>query len=496
MGILDKKNKIMADIAALNTLVETIPNLKLSKTINSYTTINTDINPVEFLLDLSKSVLGYDELIENITDIITRKLNEIEKDVKKTINKELKELISCSINPSIPENFKSTGPGIIVKISDIDFFGMTKVDPKSQYGKLLYSDVNAGENSKDFNTFLYSNISKNKDIFVPNGGSLSTWGMSTSNKKIMDIKFSPVGSSDNNIIKFNANPSYDNETLYKFNVDYINSISLFGTTDKLNSDNVISILFEGILGTITSIIRKSKKQIENEEKLKDVLDCILNSDEIDDSFFELSNEQLLDINKRVENKKNGEAIIDTFEAKPVTLNPDTLLKSVDDFNNLDQNTTSILPLLQRQYDSVKEIIMTLTQEISENEFSIDIRTVKFNFIVELAKSLARGIMTLVISPKLVSLFTINYQIVYGEVQKYTDPIDFVRKNANLVRAISKSILKYITDMLIKLVLRSIRKKIEKKYTEDEIERAKNYSNQILSLTGLSPDIIKQIQNLT
>ena len=364
MSILDKKNKIMADIAALNTLVETIPNLKLSKIINSYTTINTDINPVEFLLDLSKSVLGYDELIENITDIITRKLNEIEKDVKKTINKELKELISCSINPSIPENFKSTGPGIIVKISDIDFFGMTKVDPKSQYGKLLYSDVNAGENSTDFNTFLYSNISKNKDIFAPNGGSLSTWGMSTSNKKIIDIKFSPVGSSDNNIIKFNANPSYDNETLYKFNVDYINSISLFGTTNKLNSDNVISILFEGILGTITSVIGKSKKQIENEEKLKDVLDCILNSDEVDDSIFELSNEQLLDINKRVGNKKNGEAIIDTFEAKPVTLNPDTLLKSVDDFNNLDQNTTSVLPLLQRQYDSIKEIIMTLIQEIS------------------------------------------------------------------------------------------------------------------------------------
>ena len=71
----------------------------------------------------------------------------------------------------------------------------------------------------------------------------------------------------------------------------------------------------------------------------------------------------------------------------------------------------------------------------------------------------------------------------------------MKKNKQLIIGISKIILEQITKMLLKLALKYIAKKLAKKYSQDKIEQGKNYVAQILSLIGVSPEIIRQIQNL-
>jgi hypothetical protein len=496
MSILDKKNKIMADVASLNTINEGLP--KLKKT-NSFSSINGSGDSVGFLMDLTKSLVGYKEMIDNLSDFLTRKLPEIESAIKKDLKKEIKQLCSCSVNPSIPAWFRSGGAGVVLNISDVDFFGITKVDPESPYGALIYEDYQAGVNSKDFNTFLFSNITQNKSDYTPNGGSISTWGTSTTTQPILDIKFSPVGTTENNVIKFNSNANYDNKTLYEFNVNLIDSISLFGSPDTLSSDKILNLLVDDLFGTISSKINKSKSQLQKEEEIKECLNCILNSDDgeaIDDSFFSFSNEQLIKINEKANNRKNGVGIIDTYDNREVSVPIDSLLQTTQNFADATSNTTSPIPILEQQHTSIKNALNTLADLQAQNETSEDKNTVKNNFLLELVKSLAKGIMTIVMSPKLISVYAINYQILYGQNETYDGPIDFIKKNKNLIKSLSKTILELVIKLLLTLIIKFLSKKLSQKFAQDEIERGKNYIAQILSLIGTPPEIIRQIQNIS
>ncbi|MHA1988376.1 MAG: hypothetical protein ACW98D_17210, partial [Promethearchaeota archaeon] len=76
------------------------------------------------------------------------------------------------------------------------------------------------------------------------------------------------------------------------NNDYIDSIQLFG------SDKMLINIIDGIFGSLSAPLGKSQKQLEEEEKINNILECIINSEEdaeLDDSFFTFSNEELQSI---------------------------------------------------------------------------------------------------------------------------------------------------------------------------------------------------------
>ena len=71
----------------------------------------------------------------------------------------------------------------------------------------------------------------------------------------------------------------------------------------------------------------------------------------------------------------------------------------------------------------------------------------------------------------------------------------MKKNKELIRVISKTVLDQLIQMLLTLILKELNIKLAKKYSGDAIEQGKNYVAQILSLIGVSPEIIRQIQGL-
>jgi hypothetical protein len=495
MSIIDQKSKVMGNIAALNVIIEGLPKFKPT---NSFSSMNNSTNPTDFLLDLVQSLVGYDELKSNIVDIFSRKLPEIESEIKKTLKEILKAYVSCGVNPSVPTWLKSTGPGVTLKLSDIDFFEITKLDPKSPFGFLFYDDTQSGLNSTDFNTFLYANIEQNKSDFTPDGGTSSAWGSSTNGSDILDLRFSPVSTTKNNIIKINTNSNYDNKTLTEFNNDFIDSISLFGNQNNIDGSKILNGIIDNLFGTVAKTINKTKKQLKKEAEINECLECILNSDEndvIDDNYFTFDNAQLTKIEIQASNRKNGIRILETCGNLPADI-PISILMDVNmSLSASTIITTGTTSLEESKSKAMGDAIDNLADTQASNAATINIPTVKLNFILELIKTFMKAIINIILSPKLMVLFAVNFKIMYGQLSEYENGIDFMRKNKNLITSISKTVLEQNIKMLLTLALKHISIKLSKKYSDDTIEQSKNYISQVLTLVGVPTEIIRQIQGL-
>ena len=494
MSVLDQKNKIMGNIAALNVINEGLPKFDIK---NSFSSINNNTNPIDFLLDLVQSLMGYQELKGSIVDIMTRKLPEIELQIKKTLKQDLKGYFSCGVNPSLPTWLKSNSSGVELKLSNIDFFETMKTDPNSDFGFLIFEDAPSGLNSTDFNTFLYSNIDLNKDVFTPNSGSYSPWGLSTTGTNIIDLRFNPVGTTKNNVIQIKSNVNYDNKTLTEFNNAFIDSITIFGNPNNINGSKILNGIIDNLFGTISVNVGKTKKQLKKEAEINEVLECILNSDEndvIDDSYFEFSNAQLSRIELEVNNKKKGIRVLETCGDLIAQVPIDILIDVNSDFN-ISTTTTDTTTDEEKQVIAMTKAIDTIAEIQAANSGTINIPSVKLNFLLDLIKNFMKSIINIIISPKMMTLFSLNFKILYGIAAEYDGPIDFMRKNKNLIIGIAKSILELIVRMLLSMVLKRLTSMVSKKLIDDKKERYNNYVAQVLSMLGLEQSTIRQIQTL-
>ena len=182
MSLVEQKKKVFGNIAAAKTLTEGMPKLKLN---SSFPSSNNNGDSITFLCDLIKSLIGYDELQKSVTDTLVYYSKPIETEVKNLLKAELKSIVSCGVNPSLPAWIKSTGTGIKTTINKVDFTDLMLIDPNSEPGKLLYNDLTPNLiNSNDFNTFLYQTIQNN--------GSIESWGNTTTGNSILTFQFNLI----------------------------------------------------------------------------------------------------------------------------------------------------------------------------------------------------------------------------------------------------------------------------------------------------------------
>jgi hypothetical protein len=97
-------------------------------------------------------LVGFIVLVNAIVDTLTY-LVRIEKKLKR-VKSELKIITSCGVN-KFTSLLKSTGNGIVIDVSKVDFFDIFKIDPTTKSGQLIYNDT-TNQLSTDFNTFMYS----------------------------------------------------------------------------------------------------------------------------------------------------------------------------------------------------------------------------------------------------------------------------------------------------------------------------------------------------
>ena len=127
------KSESLALIDAVMSILDKYPDLSNG---NTYLSVNTSTNPFEFLMDCFKGTVGYDILITIISGFISTELPALEVAVKGVLLTNIKNLLTCSLNPFITDDILREG--IVFDLSQIDITDKLKYSPLSQKGKYYY----------------------------------------------------------------------------------------------------------------------------------------------------------------------------------------------------------------------------------------------------------------------------------------------------------------------------------------------------------------------
>ena len=474
MGLIDQKADIFGKIGAARTVAEGLPDLVTNP---SFPSINNDGDGIAFLVDLLKSLVGLDQLREVVIDTLAYKLDDMEISIKTAMKLSLKELVNCGVYPSIPSYIQSTGIGITTEVDKVDFFNMMKTDPSSSTGKLMYSDIQSPlTNSSDYNTFIYGTIQ--------NDGTVETWG---NGSQILNVRFDSINPNPtpNNTLTFNTHSSFDNKTLTDFNNTYIDSIDLF------NSANLLNKILDDLFGTLSFNISKTSEQLKKEEEVKTIVDNIITAEEddvIDESYFTFTNDEVAKQETNANWRKNGIRPVETCGSSNTSLSI-TTLSSIS--TNIDSSPQGEIKKTAIS-DGLKELSNNIGNQSSDttNKYALEL-----NFIEGIIHGIVTSIVSFILSPKIVSIFLVNYKIVYGVNEEYEDATDFMKQNKNLMVDVTKAVKNAIISTILNAVLKQVSILVSQTIVEIATEKAKNQLAQILSLVGVPAQILRIIKGL-
>ena len=471
MSVINKKKKVVGKVGATKTLIDGMPKLKLSSSLSS---INNNGDSITFLTDLIKVLVGFQALVTTVVETLTNALPKIETEIKNSLKTELKSIVSCGVDPSLPTWIQSTGTGIVIEVRKIDFLNMLRTDPNSVAGRLMYNDVTTPlTNSTDLNTFLYE--------VIQNPATVYQWPQTN---PILNITFNDLGTggNPNNTLTITAAPAYNSKTLTDLNNDFIDSLQL------LNSANVLNKIMDIIYGTVSSVVGISQKVLESEQKINGVVDKIVddvNKGPINDSAFTFTREETLKQQTEAAARKRGVRNIKTTNEFASSV-------PIDSLTSYNQQLSSATTLVQQ-----KNVISTNLNNMAN--FSTanvpnpsDVVSSKLNFIQQIIVSIIKSIINIILSPKVILVFLINYKIVYGPTATFSDPVDFIKKNKNLFTNIMKVISVELIKILLSIALKEISLLVAKSIAKKQIERNTNKIAQLQSLIGLSPNLIKNL----
>jgi len=176
---VDTAKAMIDKVLVIMQLIEQSPTLS--------TTFAT--NPIGFIMWLLDHLgVTYEELREFLTNFLVYVLPSLEISIKAILLTNLKNMLSCTADPRIPEKYRkihkvvddyntSQERGIDINLESIDYFGKLGVSPLSKEGKEMYfglegiKDVYKFARAEDFDAFLWFVIHKGK---FPNSSKVYT----------------------------------------------------------------------------------------------------------------------------------------------------------------------------------------------------------------------------------------------------------------------------------------------------------------------------------
>ena len=180
-SVKDMQSDVVSSIDAAKAITtDKILNILALMLDSPSLTLNFETNPMAFLLELLGELgVTYEDLQEFLTKILIWVVPALEISVKAILLTNLKKMISCSIDPRIPEKYRKIHKspndrntvneyGIDIDIESIDFLDKLSINPLSDRGKNMYfglhnvEDVYKFARADDFDAFLWFVIHKGK----------------------------------------------------------------------------------------------------------------------------------------------------------------------------------------------------------------------------------------------------------------------------------------------------------------------------------------------
>lgn len=177
-NIKNKQQEAMATIDTAKAMVDKV--LTIMEIIISTPSVSLTFatNPIGFILQLLEHLgVTYEELRDYLANFLIFILPVLEVAIKGILLTNLKNMISCSVDPRIPEKYRERlgcansrieGYGIDISIESIDFLNKLAENPLSDFGKDMYfglegiNDVYKFARAEDFDAFLWFVMHKGK----------------------------------------------------------------------------------------------------------------------------------------------------------------------------------------------------------------------------------------------------------------------------------------------------------------------------------------------
>ena len=164
MASVDTAKAMVDKVLSIMGLILTEPSLTLS----------FSTNPIGFLMQILRHLgVTYEDLENWLTNFLIYIIPILEVGTKAFLLTHLKDVVSCSSDPRIPEKYRknhntSQENGLDIDIETIDYLDKLSVSPLSDYGKYMYFGLDGVTDSykfaraDDFDAFLWFVIHKGK----------------------------------------------------------------------------------------------------------------------------------------------------------------------------------------------------------------------------------------------------------------------------------------------------------------------------------------------
>jgi hypothetical protein len=421
-------------------------------------------NPVDFLVDITITMLGTEKLEEIVNKICKKMLKKDDQLNTKGSNNEgnlsfeerIKEMLYMSLrvkddNLPMPIDFITTGYRIPVKA--IDLFDLYKTNPSSTMGQLTYgTDIN------NFNYKLQSNVLMNP--------------LATSQAQRVGISGVTFQSDNTGLFLDIKADSFitDKTTVNNFFYDiiYDNKFELFDTK-KIMAD-----LIDEIYNFLSKT--KTKGSLQMEEIIKSIVDNISNEKEID-TVFDFNPDTLTKIEDRINKRKNGSYLVD-LGCNPTDIELD--MAFIDEMLNPETFSTSILSPISKSGNDPSN------QALKEN---IHRGIIKAMLFVLLKNTL--------FSPRLWTLFIISsivktgysesiyYRMMTESIPQQQFVFSMLKDKNKLIQFIGNEILKLLCDYLLEIVIKEITKLVTGMMAEVCKEKVAQVKDLLISLMNVN-----------
>ena len=255
------QEEAMASIDTAKALVDKVLTIMEINIVDPSIALTFSANPIGFLIQLLKHLGVTREEIELwLTDFLICIIPILETAVKAILLTNLKNMISCSVDPRIPEKYRkqhkaitnyntSQEYGIDINIESIDFMDKLSINPLGEFGSNWYFGLEGVEDSykfaraDDMDAFLWFVIHKGK---FPNSSAIS---------QLSDI--GDIGGKKSKVTPTNGNGSLLSTVDVVYDKDSSSKI-LLGNTFKYQGDaHVISMCIDRKLGDSGNTIRNT-----------------------------------------------------------------------------------------------------------------------------------------------------------------------------------------------------------------------------------------------
>lgn len=479
-----KISKQIKDIEKKAGDAETASNKFFSESLNSAKTKASEAfnssavkNQYDKLIELVRNPETGNETIDILLKAMLDASREVKNQLPTLLADSTIKALGCEQEQQYIPNEK-----IYIKLDSIDLLEYLKYSPDNNKTKILYEkeSLSIQNNPFSMNRELYNRTQSDQSYSEQYGQFYKGF----SNQDLFDIKYVVQDQNTGNYGDFfevTLQPKLNSPTLVAdFLVDYYQSIQIFDFADIVkNSLNVLT-------SSVDMDLEIGSKKLEDVSVALKIIQRILGLcfdntqeievggtskvsilEEIDESFFELTEFELRDVNNDVNNTLNR--VVEFEDCGNVKL-PIDYNQVVNSISNIWENAGD------KTDEQLQEELIEAIKDISQNpEWGPSLPTIDFNLVLnlEIIKQLPKIIVMSLISPKvLLPIFIMFKALKQNFVDAVEDFQTFLREMRNIMVVLISEIQAKFKEVLVVLIKKQIYNLIVS-LNKDISEKSKN-----------------------